>query len=141
MKRDESSLWRWLKSAEQDVESPCDLHLRRIENSIAAGTPDVSGTYKGYSFWCELKSLAAASDVRCALTTKQAMWLHSRALAGCATYVLLEINGTRRYLLPGNVAVDLTERTYTEPELSDVSLINIFDPPIECLMAMCGIGQ
>lgn len=141
MKRDETALWKWLKSATLDIESPTDLHMRRVENSIAANMPDVTGTYKGFSFWCELKSLETAAHLHHALRTGQAMWLYSRAVAGCATYVLLEIAGTRRYLLPGNVAVDLTERTYIEPELRDISLIHPFAPPIDCLMAMCGIGQ
>ncbi len=136
----ENALWEWLKGARADLEDPNMLHMERVENSTKPNTPDVNGCYRGYTFHVELKSLASVADLRRKLTIGQAMWAYSRSVAGGASYILIEIAGKRRYLIPGNCALALLE-PIQEPQLNDASIMNATDAPIECLMAICGIGQ
>lgn len=137
----ESALWKWIASAQNLIVNPLDLHMVRIENDVSKNTPDVEGCYRGFTFFVELKSLATLRQLPQKLTQGQAMFLHARAMAGGAAYLLLELP-EGRYLLPGNVALDLVDPQLPAFSLRDLEAVSLIRPKataLEVLKAICGI--
>ena len=127
----EKQLWQWLKSAE-NAELPYALHWQRIENRVKKNTPDVEGCYAGRAFTIELKSINKVYELRKKLTAGQAMFLYSRWRAGGRSWILIEVQGQRRYLIPGNKAIDLLY-VKTEKELGLYRVLNPTARPIHVL--------
>lgn len=111
----ESGLWAWLRDG-----APADCVLERIENSVSRGTPDVVGCApSSLVFWCELKAVARrpSGDVWCELKPEQASFLRRWAVAGCKTFVLVQVgvgHTARRYLIR---AADCLELLKPLPEV------------------------
>lgn len=125
----ESSLWKWLEQARLASE-PGTLHMRRVENLVAEGDPDVEGCYRGGAFNIELKAaprpartttrVLAPSDIR----PKQVPWAKDRWAAGGQTYFLIQVGSSAqaaRYLVPGNSVSKIVGAT--EEELFGLSII------------------
>lgn len=117
MKDKESSLWKWLKAA-ADAYGP-RAHLRRIENAVLVGDPDVEGCVDGAEFNMELKSCPEPSPrggVLVRISEEQIYWLYRRRRAGGQAWLLVRVGSgarARHYLVPGD---DLTELRKTVPE-------------------------
>lgn len=125
----ESSLWNWLSKARVAFQD--DLHMERVENLIAAGTPDVEGyvRFPGRdvvpgdrplpmrgAFQIELKSSARpvrpATPVRFKLRDreKQIAFMRRRWTIGGNAFFLLQVGeGAERslYLAPGDLGAVL----------------------------------
>ena len=115
----ESNLWNWLRDG-----APDDCFMERIENSIAVGTPDVFGVWRGVAFCAELKSVGRrpTGDVWCEVKTDQAMFLRAWRRAGGLSWVLVQVgvmHAARRYLVDGVLSDQLLEPL---PELALRSL-------------------
>lgn len=109
MKARESELWTWLSK----LQSP-ELHIQRIEDSLAAGVPDVELCIAGACGWLELKTgmypVNADTPIRFPVRPEQVEWMNARGKAGgSAGWLLLvsqrllwkKIIGQRRvFLLP-----------------------------------------
>lgn len=127
MKIDESSLWNWL-STRANNELGARLHMRRVENNVSIGDPDVEGCLDGKGFDIELKAVARTEDgwVEPGLKNHQAMWLIRRSKAGGLAYALVQVGAARdakRYLIPAAVCTPLCTRVHeTELELLSICL-------------------
>ena len=134
----ESSLWKWLSKARLAL--PDTLQIERVENSIAAGFPDVDGFLApAGAFQIELKSTERparpATPVRFALRgrEKQIEYMRKRWELGGNAFFLLQVgSGSDRilYLAPGNIGAEL-QRGITEMALAIACLrTGIFKSPI-----------
>lgn len=71
--------------------------LRRIENGLEAGTPDVNGCMWGVDFWLELKVADIPKKDPSQIvkiphfTQQQRLWIRRRGMAGGRVYVLLKL--------------------------------------------------
>lgn len=134
MKTKENSLWKWLKEAEGKVPAG-ELHWRRIEDTANAGTADIDACYHGGCAIIELKSVARAkkikTKIKTKLTTAQAMYLNARWRAGGSSFLLIEVGGDKRYLIPGSQVLDLVKPTL-EAVLQDRNLL-LFGDAVEVL--------
>lgn len=138
MRTEEKNLWQWLKNGADSLE---DIHMQRIENVVKKNTPDVEGTYKKRSFVIELKSINKVYELRKKLTAGQAMFLYKRWSVGGSAWLLVEVEGLRRYLIPGLYAVELLypvkEKTLavlsacTSPQASAVEMLEAIHDEIE----------
>ena len=108
----ETALWNWLRKARKELRS--DLHMERVENGAASGTPDVEGLLTGGSqFWIELKSAPRpkrGGPVRFKVRAGQVEWLRRRCAVGGRAYLLLQVGSgasARRYLVWGDYAASI----------------------------------
>ncbi len=124
MRTQESGLWNWLRDGSASLVP--QLHIRRIENLLSKGDPDVEGCMRGSGFVCELKSITARPSkfrLWCEVKTEQARFLVARRRAGGRAWLLVQVGmGTaaNRYLIDGCDAYDLTQLIY-ESELLSMS--------------------
>lgn len=141
----EASLWKWLKDGTRHLFP--DLDLRRVENVVERGTPDVEGCWEGRQFWIELKCVGFPRyvDERIGVRFEPAQlpWLRRRARAGGACHVLVQVGSgqkARRYLVPGfhltQVFVEVDgEHHTTERRLNGHSWTAHFAAPTDVLAA------
>lgn len=122
----EKNLWAWLKKGFKEVKVPKDI--RRIENMVSVGDPDVEGCIIGVSFNTELKSKARpkriTTKIKTDLTRDQARWLLDRHKAGGITWILIQIGSAhkaKRYLIPGRLGFSLLEKVL-ETELAALAI-------------------
>lgn len=126
----ETGLWKWLERANAMAARRKDLHMRRVENLVAEGDPDVEGCYRGGAFNIELKTserpmrsttrILGPSDVR----RRQVPWARERWAAGGQTYFLIQVGSSHRaarYLVPGSLANKIVGAT--EGELASYSIL------------------
>lgn len=133
----ESSLWSWLKKAEDRL---LNLHISRIENTAGFGTPDVEGCFNGKAFWIELKSAARPSSPTTKIRPKfqpgQPNWHKKRHQAGGESFILLQVGsgaGAKRYLLFGIFAKDLFNGL-TEAELTMYAIMSPNNATVEAII-------
>lgn len=112
----ESSLWAWLKRARLKLRY--ELHMERIENTAASGTPDVEGHYRsrsGKQFWIELKSVARPKRdgiIKFRIRSAQVEWLRRRCYVGGRAWLFVQVGSgaaAKRYLLWGTHAAEMRE--------------------------------
>lgn len=105
-KASETDLWTWLRAATTSR----DLFIRRIENLVGVGDPDVRGYYVGRPFDIELKTAARPKRPETPVIGKgyvrpeQVVWHRLCWLAGGNNYVLVQVGrggGAKHYLVPG----------------------------------------
>lgn len=114
----ESSLWKWLSNARLVLRERVDL--RRVEDSMGAGFPDVDGRLvtdgESFGFKLELKSevrpAKETTPIRFKVQKRQAQieFMRRRYAMGEAAYFLLQIgeaSEARRYVLPGDCGHEL----------------------------------
>jgi hypothetical protein len=116
----ESNLWAWLSKA-RVVLGP-DLDMRRIENAVGFGDPDVELCYLG--FGCDLELKAAPRPVRggrlhfgSPMKREQVEWGLKRLAAGGAHGFLIQVGeGADRsvYLVHGRLGPAMLEGGVTE---------------------------
>jgi penicillin-binding protein-related factor A (putative recombinase) len=133
----ESTLWQWLRGAEKTLGLTChELHWRRVENAVGFGDPDVEGCYQGASFVVELKTVPRQKEIHCELATHQAQWLRSRARAGGAAFVLVQVGVgamALRYLISAANCIELLS-PISEERLMMLALISPGCKPIDILL-------
>lgn len=105
------------------------LDMRRVENLVGRGTPDVEGCWDGRQFWIELKGAdrpgRRASPVRYDLTRPQVLWHRRRWACGGAVWLYLRVGrgvGIKRYLIPGCHS-GLVEQCVTEDQLAELTVL------------------
>jgi hypothetical protein len=113
------------------------VDVQRLENSIAAGHPDVEGCINGAQVWIELKSedrpARDTTPIHPKTRDSQSLWHRKRVLAGChCNWVLLQVGEGHRaalYLIPGclydKIAVPECELACMSVIPSDASLADI----------------
>ena len=90
-------MWRALSKKIQGI-----VHAKRIENSLATGTPDVAWTAGGHSGFFELKHLPAWPARAETIvkpkhfTDEQRQWLHDWHMAGGRADLLLRVGSGRK---------------------------------------------
>lgn len=104
----ESALWSWVLTG---VNSP-DLILKRIENSVDRGTPDVLGCWGGLFICMELKVGIPRADgtVWCDVKPVQAATLIQFHRAHGSSWVLVQVGvgaAAKRFLISGKDAARL----------------------------------
>lgn len=122
----ENLLWQWMHEHGRHMRM---LDMRRVENYLTKGTPDVDLCYWAHQAWVELKGcnapVNASSQLRYELTPLQAMWLTRRWDVGGSSWVYFRVGinrGIRRYLVPGYRAGEL-EKCVPEGMLASMSLL------------------
>lgn len=135
----EKNLWQWLLKAAKALrpEAKKHLHWQRIENAVKAGVLDVEGTFSGVGFVAELKSVERAAKINTKLTTAQGMFMLARYDAGERSWLLIEVGGTKRYLISGEHAKALV-KPIEEGTLAQLSVPMFDNTPLEMLLAMTG---
>lgn len=130
----ESALWKRVKAASTHLKR-CGfgVHLKRIENSVGSGHPDVEGCIDGAQIWLELKSEARpkriTTSIRFKVRPSQDIWLQERVRAGCRScFALLQVGdgaASKLYLVPGHRYPNIIT---PEPELERLSVLR--DPTL-----------
>ncbi|UTC27993.1 hypothetical protein [Stenotrophomonas phage A1432] len=105
------------------------LHMRRVENLVSSGDPDVDGCINGVYFELELKGCNRPKhggvldfEVRQA----QVVWHRKRWRVGGNCWIYCRVGRDRdiqRYLVPGDKAQILADGV-TEAQLAELSLIS-----------------
>lgn len=125
----ESAMWRVLAKKLQGT-----VHARRIENSLATGTPDVAWTADGHSGFIELKHLPAWPAREQTIvkpkhfTDDQRQWLHDWRKAGGRADVLLRVGAGHKavwLLIDGLVAASHLGRTLWRNDLILAAVCNL----------------
>jgi hypothetical protein len=107
----ETSLWEWLKTARKFLGSR--LHMRRVENAVGLGDPDVDGIYNGRDFSLELKVAKRPAKATTTLrfghevTPQQVEYAEQRLAAGGAHAFLIQVGSgadAARYVVHGGYA-------------------------------------
>lgn len=122
----ESSLWKWCKKGSDSLKGRA--HVRRVENEVLIGDPDVEGCVDGGEFNIELKACPepnSADGLLVRIDEAQINWLRRRRRSGGQAWLLVRVgssNAARHYLLPGD---DLTplRKTVREAWLAEQSAI------------------
>lgn len=123
----EANLWKWLKRARAHYRE--DLHMKRVENSVGNGMPDVEGCLCGEQFFLELKCSARpariTTNIKVRFEPEQIPWMIRRSNAGGRAFVFLQIGSgpdAQRYLLrPMDLAE--VEAGCTEQRIAQLSII------------------
>lgn len=114
----ESNLWNWFAQVKSEfmdnTTSPPfsngKLHMRRIENSSESFGADVELCFDGVCAVIELKTVPRPINpkarINTGLTMGQAMFLKARHDAGGYSWLLLQVGGDTRYLVPGEHALN-----------------------------------
>lgn len=103
----ESRLWEWLRDG---LRATPGLHMRRVENLVGDGDPDVDGCWQGKYFELELKGCdRPAKDGRLCFEVRQSqvVWHRKRWRCGGNIWLYIRVGkgrDVRRYLVPGNQA-------------------------------------
>ncbi len=131
----EVRLWEWLKDNLRGTEG---LHMRRVENLVSEGDPDVDGCWLGRYFELELKGCDRPAkdgllnfDVR----QSQVVWHRRRWKCGGNVWLYIRVGKGRevkRYLIPGSLTGRVREGV-TEVELAELSALPCDHSAIELL--------
>ncbi len=131
----EVRLWEWLRDGLRGVEG---LHMRRVENLVSEGDPDVDGCWKGRYFELELKGCDRPArdglldfDVR----QSQVVWHRRRWKCGGNVWLYVRVGkgrDVRRYLVPGSKTA-LVKEGVTEEALAALSVLPSDHRPIDLL--------
>lgn len=101
----------------------------RLENSVAAGMPDVNAVYKGKEAWLELKVM---HGLRIEVRYSQLKWLKRRTMSGMVNTYYVVKDGDFIKVWQGHDILLLSERDIPKRETEDSM---IFDPgsPEACI--------
>ena len=129
----ESNLWTWLRRA-RDVFGPA-LHIRRVENAISTGDPDVEGQLLGEGqFNIELKVAKRPKRELTRLrfghevTQAQVEWADDRLEAGGACAFLIAVGGP----FDGGRAIYLLHGIYAEELVGGVTEQWLKEHALQC---------
>lgn len=121
----EVRLWEWLRDQLRGTEG---LHMRRVENLVSEGDPDVDGCWNGRYFELELKGCNRPKqgglldfDVR----QSQVIWHRKRWRCGGNVWLYARVGmgrDVRRYLVPG-FKTALVKEGVTEEQLAAMAVL------------------
>lgn len=138
----ESRLWQWMSDGLKGTKG---LHMRRVENRVGDGDPDVDGVYLGRYFEVELKGCdRPVRDGRLDFEVRrsQVLWHRKRTRCMGNNWIYVRVgraHQVRRYLVEGKHA----ERLYdgiTEAELLELSVLHPVHTPWDFLMKMAPLN-
>jgi hypothetical protein len=101
----EVNLWTWIKAGLKGAKG---LHMRRVENRVGNGDPDMDGCYNGVYFEVELKGCnrpVRNGPLVFEVRDSQVAWHHKRLKAKGNTWLYIRVgkaSDIRRYLLSGS---------------------------------------
>ena len=131
----EVRLWEWLRDR---LKGTPGLHMRRVENLVSSGDPDVDGCWNSRYFELELKGCdrpkrdgLLAFEVR----PMQVIWHRKRWRCGGNTWIYARVGigrDVRRYLVPGFKAQQVRDGV-TESQLAAMSVLPPDHTPLELL--------
>ena len=122
----EVRLWEWLRENSRGMPG---LHMRRVENLVSSGDPDVDGCINGVYFELELKGCDRPKQggvLDFEVRQAQVVWHRKRWRVGGNCWIYCRVGKARdiqRYLVPGNKAQILADGV-TEAQLAELSLIS-----------------
>lgn len=134
----ETRLWSWLKDGTKHLPY---LHMRRVENLVSEGDPDVDGCHQGVYFEAELKGCdrpARGGKLGFEVRRSQVLWHRRRWKAGGNLWLYIRVGfgkDVARYLVPGNLTGQIFEGV-TEADLVRMSVLPPKHTPVEALQAM-----
>lgn len=121
----EVRLWEWLRDG---LRGTPGLHMRRVENLVSEGDPDVDGCWNGLYFELELKGCNRPKagglldfDVR----QSQVIWHRKRWRCGGNVWLYARVGigrDVKRYLVPGSRTA-LVKEGVTEAQLAAMSVL------------------
>lgn len=133
----EARLWEWLREGLKGTEG---LHMRRVENQVGAGDPDVDGCYQGRYFEIELKGCnrpKRGGPLDFEVRQAQAIWHRKRTKAGGNTWLYIRVGegrDVRRYLVHGGLASSIRETGITEEQLAALTRLPLDHSPADVLV-------
>lgn len=126
----EVRLWEWLRDGLRGVKG---LHMRRVENLVSEGDPDVDGCWDGRYFELELKGCDRPARGGCLgfeVRQSQQLWHRKRWRCGGNVWLYVRVGrgrDVRRYLVPGSqtavVRRALESKVLDEPALAELSVL------------------
>lgn len=123
----ESRLWEFFRDGLKGVPG---LHMRRVENLVSSGDPDVDGCYGGRYFEIELKGCNRPKRLETPLDFEvrqsQVIWHRLRSKAGGNTWLYIRVGLGKdlcKYLVPGSHAQEFRDSMPTEAALAALSVI------------------
>ncbi|XAQ48638.1 hypothetical protein [Xanthomonas phage vB_XeuM-YB23] len=131
----EVRLWEWLRDR---LKGTAGLHMRRVENLVSSGDPDVDGCWNGLYFELELKGCdrpKRGGKLGFEVRQAQVVWHRKRWRCGGNCWIYARVGkGTdvRRYLVPGFKAQAVADGV-TEEELAAMSVLRPDHTPQEVL--------
>lgn len=122
----ETRLWDWLRDG---LGGKPGLHMRRVENGISEGDPDVDGCWEGRYFELELKGCNRPANPATPLAIEvrqaQVVWARRRWKCGGNVWLYVRVGfgrDVRRYLVPGSLATIVRDGV-TEEQLRGMSVL------------------
>lgn len=122
----ENRLWDWLHEGGKAVKR---LHMRRVENRVSEGDPDVDGCFDGDYFELELKGCNRPKDPATPLDFEvrqaQVLWHRKRWKVGGRVWLYVRVGvgrDVRRYLVPGSMT-GIVRDGVTEERLAALSVL------------------
>lgn len=123
----EVRLWEFLRDGLKGVPG---LHMRRIENLVSSGDPDVDGCYNGCYFEIELKGCDRPKNsgtlLDLGIRKSQVVWHRKRVRAGGNIWLYVRVGqgaGLRKYLIPGKFTGGLEAVSLMESELLELAVL------------------
>lgn len=131
----EVRLWEWLQTG---LKYEPRVHMRRVENRVGDGDPDVDGCFDGRYFELELKGcdrpkLGGKLDFE--VRQSQLIWHRKRWRVGGNCWIYVRVGRDRsilRYLVPGMYAPEMREGV-DEQRLAELSAINPTHTPMQLI--------
>lgn len=137
----EARLWEWLRDG---LRGTPGLHIRRVENMVSEGDPDVDGCWNGIYFEAELKGCNRPTKgglLDFEVRQSQVIWHRRRWRCGGNLWVYVRVGKgaeTCRYLVPGCHTARLKEGV-TEQQLAELAVLPPSHKPNEALKRMAQI--
>lgn len=136
----ETRLWDWLRDG---LKLKRLLHMRRVENRVSEGDPDVDGCWDGKYFELELKGTNRPKDPATKLDIEvrqaQVLWARRRWIAGGNVWVYVRVGfgaDVLRYLVPGSL-IAIVKDGVTEEQLRLMSVLPPNHTPSQLLERAC----
>jgi hypothetical protein len=129
----EVRLWQWMHEGLKFT--PC-LHMRRVENLVSEGDPDVDGCWEGRYFEIELKGCdrpKRGGPLDFDLRQSQALWHRKRWHCGGNLWLYVRVGSHRqmaRYLLPGALTYELHLKQKFKDGITEEDLLALCVLPI-----------
>ncbi len=122
----ENRLWEFMRDG---LRGTPGLHMRRVENLVSTGDPDVDGCYEGDYFEVELKGcnrpVRPTTNLDFEVRPSQVAWHRRRLRAGGNTWLYIRVGKDRdlaKYLVHGSHA-PLIYDGVTESQLEELSVL------------------
>lgn len=135
----EVRLWEWLRDGVRRLGT--GIHVRRVENRVGEGDPDVDGCWAGRYFEVELKGCdrpARGGRLDFEVRSSQVVWHRRRRRALGNIWVLVRVGqgpGTSRYLVTADHTPELRAGV-TEARLAELAVLPPTADAVEVLRRM-----